>query len=93
VRFVQTHRALFDAAGLPGAMSEDRRSFDYFLGHGSAMSCDGFSLDMLDREQRTALGDLVGRYLASGLDPGWGVEPGIARLVPPASGADDGPAG
>ncbi len=88
--FTQHNRALFDRAGVPGLMAEDRRHFDYFLGHGYSMNDDGFALDSLGLEQRAALRSLVEAYLASGLDPGWGVEPGVKRLIGYSGGSDTG---
>lgn len=60
-------------ANRPVDMADDQRGFDYFLMHGSHPAWPQFILAEQSQEQRSALVELVARYLAEFYDPGLGM--------------------
>jgi hypothetical protein len=79
--FTLSQRGLFDEAGLPGILSEDRDAFDYFLMHGELPMpgghADGTRFDALelDTAQRDALDRLAALYVGELGDPGVSLGP------------------
>jgi hypothetical protein len=81
--FLDSQRALFAMAGLPGGLA-DRREFDYFLMHAYQPMPGGrgtaFDIDRLGAEEREALGLLARLYVNAFGDPGLDRE--IELLLP-----------
>jgi hypothetical protein len=79
--FTVLERELFDEAGLPGVLSEDREAFEDFLMHGFlAMPgglADGARFDTEEQTatQRNALDKLAARYVERFGDPGVSLGP------------------
>lgn len=79
--FALTQRDLFDEAGLPGVLSEDRDAFEYFLMEGylpmPGGHADGTRFDALElgSAQRDALDRLVVLYVGRFGDPGVSLGP------------------
>jgi hypothetical protein len=79
--FIVSERELFDRAGLPGVLSDERKSFEYFVMHGCLPMPGGhadgtrFSDSELDAAQRDALDKLIASYTDRFGDPGVGLGP------------------